>query len=135
VSPPATGLAPHSFYQDATPGHRPRTHDDGVSLDSFVNWLIDAGYPLQRIDDYDDWLSRLETALRGLPQVQRDRSLLALMDAYRHPAPALASTVVPADRFRTAVRDAGIGPDHDIPHLSAPFIVKYLADLQHLELL
>ena len=27
-------------------------HDDGVSLDVFVDWLIDAGYHIQRIDDY-----------------------------------------------------------------------------------
>src|ERR1700720_107371 len=98
--------APHAGYVTY---NMVNTHDDRVSLDSFVDWLIDAGYPLQRIDDYDDWLSRLETALRGLPQVQRDRSLLPLMDAYRHPAPRWPAQSFPrtgsAPRYATRASD------------------------------
>jgi thioester reductase-like protein len=44
----------------------------------------------------------------------------------------------PTDRFRAAVREAKIGPDKnnpDIPHVSAPTIFKYVADLQLLGLL
>jgi fatty acid CoA ligase FadD9 len=33
------------------------------------------------------------------------------------------------------VQDAKIGPDKDIPHVSEPVIVKYITDLQLLELL
>jgi fatty acid CoA ligase FadD9 len=33
------------------------------------------------------------------------------------------------------VQEAGIGSDKDIPHLSAPVIVKYITDLQLLGLL
>jgi hypothetical protein len=43
-----------------------------------------------------------------------------------------------ADRFRTAVQEAKIGPDPtnpDIPHISAPAIVKYVTDLELLGLL
>lgn len=40
-------------------------HDDGVSLDVFVDWVIDAGHVIHRIDDYDNWLGRFETALRA----------------------------------------------------------------------
>ena len=43
--------------------------------------------------------------------------------------------MAPTDRFRSAVQDAKIGPDKDIPHISAPIIVKYTTDLQLLELL
>jgi hypothetical protein len=39
---------------------------------------------------------------------------------------ALAST----ERFRAALREAKIGPDKDIPHVTAPMIVKYITDLQ-----
>ena len=28
------------------------THDDGISLDTFVDWLIAAGITIERIDDY-----------------------------------------------------------------------------------
>jgi fatty acid CoA ligase FadD9 len=33
------------------------------------------------------------------------------------------------------VQEAAIGPDHDIPHLSADLIGKYIADLHQLGLL
>ena len=42
---------------------------------------------------------------------------------------------VPSARFRADVKKHGIGPDKDIPHLSAPFIRKYLDDLRILELI
>ena len=42
-------------------------HDDGVSLDVFVDWLIQAGNNIRRINDYDEWLSRFQTALRVCP--------------------------------------------------------------------
>ena len=29
--------------------------DDNVSLDSFLDWLQNAGYPLKRIPDYAQW--------------------------------------------------------------------------------
>lgn len=51
-------------------------HHDGVSMDTFVDWLIDAGYKITRIDDYDQWLARFELALKGLPEQQRQQSVL-----------------------------------------------------------
>jgi thioester reductase-like protein len=41
----------------------------------------------------------------------------------------------PTDRFRAAVQEAKIGPDNDIPHISAPVIIKYVTDLQLVGLL
>ncbi|MGV0623898.1 thioester reductase domain-containing protein, partial [Mycobacterium kansasii] len=58
-------------------------HDDGVSLDVFVDWLIAAGHDIRRIEDYDEWLGRFTTALRALPDKQRQHSVLPLLDAYR----------------------------------------------------
>ena len=48
--------------------HVMNPYDDGIGLDEYVDWLIDAGYPIQRIADYDDWLQRFETAMRALPE-------------------------------------------------------------------
>lgn len=119
---------------EATPGFRSfdvmNPHDDGISLDVFVDWLIDAGHDIQRIADYDKWLGRFATALRALPDRQRQFSLLPLLDAYRHPQDALHGAPAPTDVFRAAVRSAKIGIDNDIPHLSATLIDKYVADLQ-----
>lgn len=110
-------------------------HDDGISLDVFVDWIIEAGHDIQRIDDYAEWLARCEISLRGLPEKQRQHSVLPLLDAYRKPAQPLRGAPAPTEVFRDAVRAAKIGADEDIPHLSASLINKYIADLQHLDLL
>ncbi|MBI3213097.1 MAG: carboxylic acid reductase [Mycobacterium sp.] len=115
--------------------HVMNPYDDGIGLDEFVDWLIEAGYPLQRIAGYDDWLARFETALRALPDKQRQASLLPLLHNYQQPEHPLCGSIAPTDAFRTAVQDAKIGPDKDIPHVSKPVIVKYITDLQLLGLL
>ena len=33
--------------------------EDNVSLDSFLGWIENAGYPLKRIDDYTQWYAFL----------------------------------------------------------------------------
>jgi fatty acid CoA ligase FadD9 len=115
-------------------------HTDGVSLDNFVDWLIDAGYPIQRIANYSDWFDRFDTAIRGLPEKQKQHSLLPLLHAFERPQGAEDHGVVPAKRFQHAVQAAGIGPvgqdgSTDIPHLSEQLIVKYAKDLEQLGLL
>ncbi len=109
-------------------------HDDGISLDVFVDWLIAAGNDVRRIDDYDEWLDRFTTALRALPDKQRQHSVLPLLDAYRKPETPLRGAPAPTDVFRGAVRAAKIGAGEDIPHLSAALIDKYVADLRLLGL-
>jgi fatty acid CoA ligase FadD9 len=110
-------------------------HDDGISLDVFVDWLINAGHHIRRIDDYTEWLAQFETALRALPENQRQHSVLPLLGAYREPEQPLLGAPAPTEVFRDAVRSAKIGADNDIPHLSASLIEKYVADLQQLGLL
>ncbi|MQY26687.1 carboxylic acid reductase [Nocardia aurantia] len=110
-------------------------HDDGISLDQFVDWLIDEGHPIRRFEHYDEWFARFETALLGLPQQQRQQSVLPLLQAYRNPAPPTRGATLPADLFRAAVRRADLGPDGDIPHLTPALIHKYVTDLHLLKLL
>jgi fatty acid CoA ligase FadD9 len=115
--------------------HVMNPYDDGIGLDEYVDWLIDAGYPIQRIPGYDAWLQRFDTALRALPDKQRQASLLPLLHNYQRPEKPIRGSMAPTDRFRAAVQDAKIGPDKDIPHVTAPVIVKYITDLQLLGLL
>jgi fatty acid CoA ligase FadD9 len=115
--------------------HVMNPYDDGIGMDEFVDWLVDAGYPIRRIDSYADWLSRFETTLRALPEKQRAASLLPLLHNYQSPDHPFNGSIAPTDRFRSAVQDAKIGPDKDIPHISAPVIVKYITDLELLGLL
>ncbi|MEE1769457.1 thioester reductase domain-containing protein [Streptomyces sp. JV185] len=159
----ATGLAPASFHRTgdrahydglpvdftaeavtalgarATEGYRSfnvlNPHDDGISLDSFVDWLVEAGHPIRRIDDYHEWLARITAALRALPERQRQHSLLPLLHAFAQPEEGVPGSAIPAERFRAAVRAAKIGPGQDIPHLSAALIGKYVTDLRRLDLL
>ena len=115
--------------------HVMNPYDDGIGFDEYVDWLIDAGYAVQRVGDYDTWLQRFETTLRALPERQRQYSLLPLLHNYQKPQTPLNGSMAPTDRFRAAVQDAKIGPDKDIPHVSQPVIVKYITDLQLLGLL
>ncbi|WP_430334790.1 carboxylic acid reductase [Rhodococcus sp. ACT016] len=111
------------------------THDDDISLDRFVDWLIESGHHIERIDDYDEWLDRFRTAVAALPDEQRQHSVLPLLDAYASPAPPTSGTPMSTERFRAAVRSAGIGDTSDVPHVTAPLIDKYIADLRGLNLL
>jgi thioester reductase-like protein len=122
--------------------HVMNPHDDGIGPDEYVDWLIEAGYPIQRIGDFGEWLQRFETALGALPDRQREHSMLQMLllrnsQPVQPPEPTRGS-FAPTDRFRAAVQEAKIGPDKDtpdIPHVSAPIIIKYVTDLQLLGLL
>ncbi|MUM20353.1 AMP-binding protein [Mycobacterium sp. CBMA271] len=105
-------------------------HDDGISVDTFVDWLIEDGHYIDIIDDYDEWLSRFETALRGLPDEQRRASVLPLLDAYRAPAPPRRGASIPNDTFRKAVQEHEIGHCNDIPQIDRALITKYMSDLR-----
>ena len=115
--------------------HVMNPYDDGISMDTYVDWLVEAGYPIARVPEYASWLARFETTLRALPENQRQASLLPLLHNYQQPQHPINGSLAPADRFRAAVQDAKIGPDKDIPHITAPVIVKYITDLELLGLL
>jgi fatty acid CoA ligase FadD9 len=115
--------------------HVMNPYDDGIGLDEYVDWLIEAGYPVERVGDYAAWLQRFETAVRALPERQRQASLLPLLHNYQRPETPIRGSIAPTDRFQTAVQDAKIGPDKDIPHVTREVIVKYITDLQLLGLL
>ena len=119
--------------------HVMNPHDDGIGLDEFADWVIEAGYPIQRIGDFSEWLQRFETGLLALPDRQRQhsplRGLRLRSSNFLQPAEPMRGSFAPTDRFRAAVKEAKIGPGNDIPHISAPIVIKYVTDLQLLGLL
>ncbi|MDM4142335.1 non-ribosomal peptide synthetase, partial [Mycobacterium sp. FLAC0960] len=119
--------------------HVMNPHDDGIGLDEYVDWLIEAGYPIERVDDFGEWLQRMETALHALPERQRHQSVLQLLQLrnaqHVPPADPARGCLGPTDRFRAAVQEAKIGPDNDIPQINVSVIVKYVTDLELLGLL
>jgi fatty acid CoA ligase FadD9 len=156
-----TGLAPASFYEpagarahyDGLPVdfiahataavasasgdavqtyHVVNPHDDGISLDTVVDWIDAAGYWIERVAGYDEWLRRFETALQALPDEQRQRSSLTVLDSLRRPARA-GEMPVDSARFDEAVRRSA--SESEIPHLTAEFVAKWLDDLARLGLI
>ena len=115
--------------------HAMNPYDDGIGLDEYVGWLVDAGYAIERIPDYDTWLQRFETAMRALPAQQRQHSLLPLLHNYQRPEKPINGSFAPTERFRAAVQEAKVAPDKDIPHVTKPIIIKYITNLQLLGLL
>ncbi|ASW91103.1 carboxylic acid reductase [Mycobacterium marseillense] len=115
--------------------HVMNPYDDGIGLDEYIDWLVEAGYSIERIADYSEWLRRFETSLRALPDRQRQYSLLPLLHNYQTPEKPINGSMAPTEVFRAAVQEAKIGPDKDIPHVSAPVIVKYITNLELLGLL
>ncbi|BBY10927.1 carboxylic acid reductase [Mycobacterium marseillense] len=115
--------------------HVMNPYDDGIGLDEYIDWLVEAGYSIERIADYSEWLRRFQTSLRALPDRQRQYSLLPLLHNYQTPEKPINGSMAPTEVFRAAVQEAKIGPDKDIPHVSAPVIVKYITNLELLGLL
>ncbi len=97
---------------------------EGAGLDDFVDWIAEER-PVERIADYAQWFSRFEAALQALPAEDRQRSVLPLLHSFAHPSPNGGGVALTADRFRAAVREAGVGPG-DIPRLDRALIERYL---------
>ncbi|MET0377611.1 MAG: carboxylic acid reductase [Spongiibacteraceae bacterium] len=107
-------------------------HGDGVSFDAIVDWIISAGYPVERVRDHAAWLERFQQKLGALPEDQRQHSSLNVLGSMRRPWPAQPS-VSGCDHFKAAVRKLTIGPD--VPHLSETFVHKCLHDMRLLGLI
>lgn len=108
----------HTFNTD--PGY-----DDGISLDDFVDWIIDDGYAITRIDVYATWLERVQAAMRALPDDQREHTLLHVMGAYLQPNP-LGGDEESGRHFKAATAAAGV----ELPHTTRQFIDKTLDDMK-----
>lgn len=152
-----TRLAPHSFYAgegrahyDGLPVdfiaadiaaiaavrrsgfhtfHVLNPHDDGISLDSFVEWLEQLGYSMTRAP-FATWLQRFEAALRALPDNIRQASMLALLDAVAQQQPPVAGPTLPCPRFVEATAQAGLTSNGEVPHLGPELIARYVEDLK-----
>lgn len=107
-------------------------HDDGCSLDAFVDWIESAGYTINRIDDHQDWLDRITDKLNSLPEQQRKQSALEILSAFAKPLP-VSRPAADNSNYQALVKSLSVGPD--VPHLDEPYIHKCLQDLQAIGLL
>lgn len=120
-------------------GHRTfnvvNPHDDGVSLDTFVDWLVEDGHAIERIEDHAEWVDRFRSALEAMPDEDRARSVLPLLHAFAAPEAPHAGSAIPADAFTAAVRAVRPLGSPDVPSLDHALITKVADDLTFLGLL
>ncbi|TFH89666.1 SDR family oxidoreductase [Vibrio ouci] len=158
-----TGMAPASFYQQSnepphydglpvdftarsitTLGLGNRTgfetyhvvnpHKDGISLDSFVDWLDEVGVPVQRIHPYENWFRAFSEAHQRLDETTRAQSLFPLLHSYQSPLPAVAGSPISSARFVTALNAYPLPGFGDTPpSIGRDLIEKYLKDLLRME--
>lgn len=103
-------------------------HDDGISYDTYVNWIQSAGYQVQRINEHGEWYRRFTNTLRNLPDEARQRSSLSIVEHFQEPHP-VGGPVAHTERFEEAVGG------RTVPHVTEHFIHKYLADMAALGLI
>jgi fatty acid CoA ligase FadD9 len=104
--------------------------DAHVSLDTFVDWIEEAGYGVEREADYARWLALFKARLENLPEDQRQRSVLPVLDSIA--TPQRPSQGVDSAEFVQAV---GRLPLRRVPCLDRELLRKYLSDLRLLQLI
>lgn len=102
-------------------------HDDGVSLDSLVDWIESAGYPMDRLGSHTEWIEQFELRLKALPERQRQMSSVLVLDPWRRPFKS-AWRNAGSDRYIAAVAAAPCGPE--VPHISETYVHKCIGDLR-----
>jgi len=150
-----TGVAPRSFYAEASTPHHfdglpvdvvagnigavalatsagcatyhcvDGHFDDGISLDTFVDWIGRAGYPMKRIDDYATWLRMFRERLEALDPAQQQHSALAGLKAWERPAFGQRGL----DNRRLRERLRSIGEPAEMPSIDEPTIRRYLENM------
>ena len=116
--------------------HVMNPYDDGISMDTFVDWLVEAGYPIARVPGY----ARLAGAVRDVAagaarEAARRRRCCRCCTTTRSPNTRSTGRSRRRTTSGRPCRRRRSGPDKDIPHLTAPVIVKYVTDLELLGLL
>lgn len=154
-----TGLAPSSFYRhdgdlahyDGLPVdvvarsiiamssgsrrdayatyHLVNPFDDGVSLDRMIDWLVESGIPLTRIESYDDWMGRFAAALTALDEHDKRASVLPLLEAFEQPETPIFGSSITSTRFASALSTTGA--DIAVSSLTSDFLRKCVEDLEY----
>lgn len=109
--------------------HLVNPFDDGVSLDLMVDWLIEMGVPLTRIDSYDEWVHRFSAALNALDKDDKRASVLPLLDGFSQPEEPAYGSLIEAPQFAAAL--AGTGAGDMFSSLTPSFLLKCVEDLEY----
>lgn len=147
----ATGIAPRSFYADnpvnydglpvdavaasVVKARQANTESLAVmnihnynmnsrfSLDMIVKTLRKAGFDISEVESYDDWYQRFSERLHTLPEVQKQKSAIDLLPAFKHPQSS--STHMSCDKFKNLINSL----QGDLPELGPDYVSKILNDM------
>lgn len=128
VASAVTTLVQRRASRGYTTYHLVNPFDDGISLDRMVDWLMDAGVPLTRVDSYDDWMQRFRSALSALDEDDRRASLVPLLEGLREPDEPAFGSLIASPRLSRALREAGAG--ELVAPLTFEFLMKCLRDVE-----
>jgi fatty acid CoA ligase FadD9 len=106
--------------------------DDGISLDSIVDWVQSAGYSVEREPDHAVWYKRFGEKLAAMTEAQRQHSSVSILHQFQQPFPASHHQLGSAN-FEKAVQGLPFGPT--VPQLTEKYIHKYLNDMQLLSMI
>jgi thioester reductase domain len=106
-------------------------HDDGISLDTIVDWIIESGVDIKKIENYQNWLKQFEDSMNHFPDNLKPYSYLHLLYGIGDPQEAIAGSIIPSNRFISEIKKLNL----EIPHISLSLIKKYISDLKLLGLL
>ena len=109
--------------------------DDGVSLDTLMDWVASAGYPLVRIPDHAAWFEAFRLKLEALPDFERGHSALPILRQWAKPLDGWERDRIDASRFAQALARHPPAGETGIPGLTEAFLHKYLEDLRALGIL
>ena len=122
----------HSQTQYRTYNIENYHRNDGISLDTFVDWIEEAGHPVSRITDYQEWFKSFKQAHGQLLEDQQKHSALEIIDAFAIPQFADAGAMG-CDNFQHLVD--GLLSSSELPHLTQNYIEKCLKDMSLLSLI
>jgi len=109
--------------------------EDGVSLDTLMDWVASAGHPLVRIPDHAAWFEAFRAKLEALPPAERGHSALPILHLWAKPLDGREAARVDASRFVQEVARRQPAGDPGIPGLTEAYLHKYLEDLVALGIL
>lgn len=102
---------------------------DGFSLDAITDELRSLGYGIEVIEDYGDWFQRLSDRLHTLPEVDKQKSAIDLLPAFKHPQSSKDERSF--NNFKILAQKL----EGDLPVLGQAYVAKIVTDMRAIAIL
>ncbi|WP_288496130.1 carboxylic acid reductase [uncultured Pantoea sp.] len=103
-------------------------HRDGISLDTVIDWLIEFGLNIDRVENYDDWITQFEMSMNSLSEEVKSQSFLPLLYGIKKPQQVIPGSIISSERFSQDINALLL----TIPSITPELIKKYVFDLRQL---